>query len=52
MAVLTVEFEVGVPRQDGAGAPLQPGLFNQDWLPRGLGVGQPWSSRRASTTCR
>ena len=27
LAVLTVEFEVGMPRQRGAGAPLQPGLI-------------------------
>jgi len=41
MAVLTVEFEVGVPRQQAL-----VNLYNQiyshaDWIPPGLGVGQP-----------
>ena len=41
MAVLTVEFQVGVPRQQAL-----VDLYNQiyshaDWIPPGLGVGQP-----------
>jgi multidrug efflux pump subunit AcrB len=41
MAVLTVEFQVGVPRQDALVRLYNQVYSNQDWAPRGLGVGQP-----------
>jgi multidrug efflux pump subunit AcrB len=41
MAVLTVEFEVGVPRQDALVRLYNQVYSNQDWAPPGLGVGQP-----------
>ncbi|HHJ13386.1 MAG TPA: efflux RND transporter permease subunit [Gammaproteobacteria bacterium] len=41
MAVLSVEFEVGEARNDAL-VRLYNALFsNRDWLPRGLGVGEP-----------
>ena len=41
MAVLTVEFEVGVERQPALVRLYDKVFSNQDWLPQGLGVGQP-----------
>lgn len=41
MAVLTVEFEVGVQRQPALVRLYDKVFSNQDWLPPGLGVGQP-----------
>jgi multidrug efflux pump subunit AcrB len=41
MAVLTVEFEVGVQRQPALVRLYNQVFSNQDWLPPGVGVGQP-----------
>jgi multidrug efflux pump subunit AcrB len=41
MAVLTVEFEVGVQRQPALVRLYNQVFSNQDWLPRGVGVGSP-----------
>ncbi|WP_202842641.1 efflux RND transporter permease subunit [Luteimonas saliphila] len=41
MAVLTVEFEVGVKRQPALVRLYDKVFSNQDWMPQGLGVGQP-----------
>ncbi len=41
MAVLTVEFTVGVERQPAIVRLYNQVYSNQDWLPQGLGVGQP-----------
>ncbi|HWT16568.1 MAG TPA: efflux RND transporter permease subunit [Patescibacteria group bacterium] len=41
LAVLTVEFQVGVPRQDALVRLYNQVYSNQDWAPRDLGVGQP-----------
>ena len=41
MAVLTVEFEVGVQRQPALVRLYNQVFSNQDWLPRGIGVGSP-----------
>ncbi|KAF1695272.1 efflux RND transporter permease subunit [Pseudoxanthomonas koreensis] len=41
MAVLTVEFEVGVERQPALVRLYDKVFSNQDWMPQGLGVGQP-----------
>jgi multidrug efflux pump subunit AcrB len=41
MAVLTVEFEVGVERQPALVRLYDKVFSNQDWMPPGLGVGQP-----------
>ncbi|MBV6417228.1 MAG: Antibiotic efflux pump membrane transporter ArpB [Steroidobacteraceae bacterium] len=41
MAVLTVEFEVGVKRQAALVRLYDKVFSHQDWLPRNLGVGQP-----------
>jgi multidrug efflux pump subunit AcrB len=41
MAVLTVEFEVGVKRQPALVRLYDKVFSNQDWMPPGLGVGQP-----------
>jgi multidrug efflux pump subunit AcrB len=41
MAVLTVEFEVGVPRQPALVRLYDKVFSNQDWMPQNLGVGQP-----------
>ncbi|KAF1711375.1 multidrug transporter AcrB [Pseudoxanthomonas kalamensis DSM 18571] len=41
MAVLTVEFEVGVKRQPALVRLYDKVYSNQDWMPRGLGIGQP-----------
>src|SRR5690606_20594543 len=40
-AVLTVQFEVGVPRQDAILRLYNQVYSHQDWVPPGLGVGQP-----------
>ena len=39
-ALITVEFAVGVPRQDALVRLYNQVYSNQDWAPRGLGVGQ------------
>ncbi len=39
MAVMTVEFEVGVERQPALVRLYNQVFSNQDWLPRGVGVG-------------
>ncbi|MEO8367484.1 MAG: efflux RND transporter permease subunit, partial [Pseudoxanthomonas sp.] len=41
MAVLTVEYTVGVPRQAALVRLYNQVFSNQDWLPAGVGVGQP-----------
>jgi len=41
MAVLTVEFEVGVKRQPALVRLYDKVFSNQDWMPAHLGVGQP-----------
>ncbi len=41
MAVLTVQFLVGEDREDAIVRLFGKVYANQDWLPRGLGVGQP-----------
>ncbi|MES9828776.1 MAG: efflux RND transporter permease subunit [Candidatus Thiodiazotropha sp.] len=41
MAVLTVQFLVGEDREDAIVRLFSKVYANQDWLPRGLGVGQP-----------
>ncbi len=41
MAVLTVEFEVGVQRQPALVRLYDKVFSNQDWMPQNLGVGQP-----------
>jgi multidrug efflux pump subunit AcrB len=41
MAVLTVEYTVGVQRQPAIVRLYNQVFSNQDWLPQGLGVGQP-----------
>jgi multidrug efflux pump subunit AcrB len=40
-AVLTVQFEVGVPRTEALVRLHDTVAANADWLPRGLGVGEP-----------
>jgi multidrug efflux pump subunit AcrB len=51
MAVLTVQFKVGVPRTEALVRLYDVLNANQDWLPRDLGTLPPSSSPRASTTC-
>ncbi|TAN27989.1 MAG: efflux RND transporter permease subunit [Rhodanobacter sp.] len=41
MAVVTVEFDVGVPRQQALVNLYNKIYSNADWVPSGLGVGQP-----------
>ena len=41
MSVLTVQFEVGLPRTEALVRLYDTVNANSDWLPRGLGVGQP-----------
>ncbi|MBP7465860.1 MAG: efflux RND transporter permease subunit [Pseudoxanthomonas sp.] len=41
MAILTVEFDVGVQRQPALVRLYDKVFSNQDWMPQGLGVGQP-----------
>ena len=41
MAVLTVEYTVGVQRQPAIVRLYNQVFSNQDWLPQGMGVGQP-----------
>ena len=41
MAVLTVEFTVGIERQPAIVRLYNQVFSNQDWLPAGMGVGQP-----------
>ncbi len=41
MAVVTVEFDVGVPRQEALVNLYNKIYSNADWAPPGLGVGQP-----------
>src|SRR5690606_11817611 len=41
LAVLTVEYEVGVERQPAIVRLYNQVFSNQDWLPPGIGVGQP-----------
>ena len=41
MAVVTVEFEVGVKRQPALVRLYDKVFSNQDWMPPGVGVGQP-----------
>ncbi len=41
MAVVTVEFDVGVPRQQALVNLYNKIYSNGDWVPAGLGVGQP-----------
>ena len=41
MAILTVEFEVGVQRQPALVRLYDKVFSNQDWMPQNLGVGQP-----------
>jgi multidrug efflux pump subunit AcrB len=41
MAILTVEYEVGIDRQPAIVRLYNQVYSNQDWIPPGLGVGQP-----------
>jgi multidrug efflux pump subunit AcrB len=41
LAVLTVQFKVGVPRTEALVRLYDTLKANSDWLPRGLGVGEP-----------
>lgn len=41
MAVITVQFEVGVPRRDAIIDLYNQVFSNADWLPQNLGTGQP-----------
>ncbi len=41
MAVITVEFQVGVPRQEALVDLYNKIYSNAEWVPAGLGVGQP-----------
>ena len=41
LAVITVQFKVGVPRTEALVRLYDTVNSNQDWLPAGLGVGQP-----------
>ena len=41
MAVLTVEFAVGVERQPALVRLYNQVFSNQDWMPEGIGIGQP-----------
>jgi multidrug efflux pump subunit AcrB len=41
LALLTVEFEVGIARQPAVVRLYNQVYSNLDWLPRGMGVGQP-----------
>jgi multidrug efflux pump subunit AcrB len=41
VAVLTVEFEVGIPRNDALVRLYNAIYSNRDWRPAGLGVGEP-----------
>jgi len=41
LAILTVQFKVGVPRIDALVRLYDTVNANADWLPRGLGVGEP-----------
>ena len=41
MAVITVQFEVGVPRTEALVRLYNTIASNQDWLPKNLGVGEP-----------
>ena len=41
LAILTVQFEVGVPRTEALVRLHDTVNANADWLPRGLGVGEP-----------
>lgn len=41
MAVITVQFEVGVPRTEALVRLYNTIQSNQDWLPKNLGVGEP-----------
>ncbi|WP_313914160.1 efflux RND transporter permease subunit [Tahibacter sp.] len=41
MAVLTVEYTVGIPRQTAIVRLYNQVFSNQDWLPQGVGAGQP-----------
>ncbi len=40
-AILTVEFEVGIPRQEALVRLYNQVFSNQDWFPQGLGAGAP-----------
>ncbi|PRH82997.1 efflux RND transporter permease subunit [Arenimonas caeni] len=40
-ALITVEFQVGVPRQDALVRLYNQVFSNADWAPQGLGIGQP-----------
>ena len=52
MAVMTVQFKVGVPRTEALVRLYDVLNANQDWLPAKLGVLPPVVKPRASTTCR
>ena len=41
MAIITVQYKVGVPRTEALVRLYDTVNSNSDWLPRGLGVGQP-----------
>ena len=41
LAVITVQFEVGVPRTEALVRLYDTVSANRDWLPKGLGVGEP-----------
>ena len=41
MSVITVQFQVGVPRTEALVRLYNTIQSNQDWLPKNLGVGEP-----------
>ena len=41
LAVITVQYEVGVPRTEALVRLYDTIQSNRDWLPAGLGVGEP-----------
>ena len=51
LAVLTVQFKVGVPRTEALVRLYDVLNANQDWLPQGLGVLAPIIKPKGMTTC-
>lgn len=51
LAVMTVQFKVGVPRTEALVRLYDTVQSHADWLPANLGTAPPSSSPRASTTC-
>jgi len=49
--VITVQFEVGVPRQEALVRLYNKVNSNKDWFPRDLGAGEPVVKPRALMMC-